>query len=41
MVNLMKVKTIPNFINLFKIGIVLFKYWTDRSNLFVYRIPVC
>ena len=23
-----------------KIGIVLFKYWADRSNLFVYRIPV-
>ena len=29
------------FINVVKIGIVLFKYWADRSNLFVYRIPVC
>lgn len=41
MVNLLKVKTIRNFINVVKIGIVLFKYWADRSNLFVYRIPVC
>lgn len=40
MVNLLKVKTIRNFINVVKIGIVLFKYWADRSNLFVYRIPV-
>lgn len=36
MVNLLKVKTIRNFINVVKIGIVLFKYWADRSNLFVY-----
>ena len=35
MVNLLKVKTIRNFINVVKIGIVLFKYWADRSNLFV------
>ena len=41
MTNHMKVKTIRNFINVVKIGIVLFKYWADRSNLFVYRIPVC
>ena len=41
MVNLLKVKTIRNFINVVKIGIVLFKYWADRSNLFVYRITVC
>ena len=27
MVNLLKVKTIRNFINVVKIGIVLFKYW--------------
>lgn len=40
MVNLLKVKTIRNFINVVKIGIVLFKYWADRSNIFVYRIPV-
>lgn len=40
MVNLLEVKTIRNFINVVKIGIVLFKYWADRSNLFVYRIPV-
>ena len=40
MVNLLKVKTIRNFINVVKIGIVLFKYWADRSNLFVYRITV-
>jgi len=40
MVNLLKVKTIRNFINVVKIGIVLFKYWADRSNLFVCRIPV-
>lgn len=40
MVNLLKVKTIRNFINVVKIEIVLFKYWADRSNLFVYRIPV-
>lgn len=40
MVNLLKVKTIRNFISVVKIGIVLFKYWADRSNLFVYRIPV-
>ena len=32
MVNLLKVKTIRNFINVVKIGIVLFKYWADRSN---------
>ena len=41
MVNLLKVKTIRNFINEVKIGIFLFKYCADRSNLFVYRIPVC
>ena len=29
MVNLLKVKTIRNFINVVKIGIVLFKYWAD------------
>ena len=40
MVNLLKVKTIRNFINVVKIGIVLFKYWADRSNLFVYRIDL-
>ena len=40
MVNLLKVKTIRNFINVVNIGIVLYKYWADRSNLFVYRIPV-
>ena len=40
MVNLLKVKTIRNFINVVKIGIVLFKYWADRSNLFVYRLSL-
>ena len=38
---LLNVKNILNFINVVNIGIVLFKYWADRSNLFVYRIPVC
>ena len=37
---MVNVKTIRNFINVVKIGIFLFKYWADRSNLFVYRIPV-
>ena len=40
MVNLLKVKTKRNFINVDNIGIVLFNYWADRSNIFVYRIPV-
>ena len=35
MLNLLKVKTIRNFINVVRIGIVLFKYWADRSNLFI------
>lgn len=36
MVNLLKVKTIRNFINVVKIGIVLFKYWRiDQIYLFI------
>ena len=40
MVNLLKVKTIRNFINVVKIGIVLFKYWADRLDILVYRFDV-